>query len=117
MQVLISSSLPSLDFIINWASAKNGRAMEIKSKSLPSTFSAVAGLLMRLVATNGTVKSPPAALRKAAVGKAKAPRGTAVAIVGTRASCYIGTYNDNDGRETPTAHSTILNRGESYQVT
>src|SRR5512137_43933 len=84
MQVLISSARPAAAFLTSSGSARNGRAIETMSASpSASTFSATSGELMRFVVHTG-IPTSPFSLR---VTQVKAPRGTEVAMVGTRASC------------------------------
>lgn len=59
MQVLISSTLPSIAFLTKCGSAKNGLAMLIMSAApLASTLSATAGMLIRFVVHRGIPISP-----------------------------------------------------------
>ena len=84
MQVLISSARPAAALLTSSGSARKGRAIETMSASpSASTFSATSGVLMRFVVQTGMPTSP-FSLR---VTQVKAPRGTEVAMVGTRASC------------------------------
>ena len=84
MQILISSGFPFRAFATKASSARNGRAIEIKS-ARPSAkiASATAGVLIRLEAATGIATA--ALIRSDA--ETKAARGTACAMVGTRASC------------------------------
>ena len=87
IQVLISSSLLSRDFCNRYGSAKNGRAiLTMSAECDDKILSAVVGWLIRFVATNGIVTT--FASFNALVVNANAPRGTDVAMVGTRASCH-----------------------------
>ena len=84
IQVLIRSGVPAAALLTNSGSAKNGRAIEIRSASpLAKTLSATSGVLIRLEVITGTVKC----LRMVWVTQVKAARGTLVAMVGIRASC------------------------------
>ncbi len=84
MHVLIDSGAPSAALATKSGSARKGRAIETMSE-YPSAriCSATSGVLIRLVATRGTDTAPLSRF----VTPAQAPRGTWVAIVGTRASC------------------------------
>ena len=84
MHVLMRSASPALALLKKKGSARKGRAIETRSAwPPPRMVSAISGVLMRLVATSGTVTEP----RSFCVTHAKPPRGTDVAIVGMRASC------------------------------
>ena len=82
--MLISSTRLVAALLTHSASARNGRAIWIKS-ALPSSsrLSAVSGILIRLEAITGTLTRS----RTYAVTSANAARGTEVTIVGMRASC------------------------------
>jgi hypothetical protein len=84
MQVLIASARPEAALATQRGSASSGRAIDTMSACPAARIaSATSGMLMRLVATRGSDTSG----RSRAVTPAKAPRGTEVAMVGTRASC------------------------------
>ena len=84
MHVFISSAFSAAALFTHSGSAKKGLAMEIISAS-PSarTFSAVSGILILFVVTNGILISAFIFL----VTQVNAALGTEVAIVGTRDSC------------------------------
>ena len=84
MHVLISSARPCSAFFGNSGSARKGRAIEIIS-ACPSVriFSATSGVLILLVVINGMDSLPINRF----VTQLNPPRGTIVAMVGTRASC------------------------------
>ena len=89
MQVLMSAARPSRALATKCESASSGRAMlTMSAQPSASTCSATSGVLMRLLVISGM---PMSAVRSSSriffVTQAKAPRGTLVAIVGTRASC------------------------------
>ena len=84
MQVLIAWARPVRAFSGHCGSASSGRASETMSAwPAASMSSATCGMLIRLTATSG---SDTCGFRRAVI-PAKAPRGTEVAMVGTRASC------------------------------
>ena len=89
MQVLISLLRPCAALLTNSGSARKGRAMlTMSAQPLLSTCSATSGMFRRLLVMSGIVR--PAACRSSRsflVTQVKAPRGTEVAMVGTRASC------------------------------
>ncbi len=84
MHVLISSARPPAALTTQSGSASSGRAIDTRS-ALPSatTCSARSGIVIRFEVTTGIESSG----RSCAVTRVKAPRGTEVTIVGTRASC------------------------------
>src|SRR3546814_11826225 len=89
----LHDALPILVVSVPWAlralathpgSASSGRAIDTMSAPPEARMrSATSGMLMRLVATNGSATCG----RSFAVTPANAPRGTDVVMVGTRASC------------------------------
>ena len=84
MQVLIERARPARALFGHCGSASSGRASDTMSAWPAARIaSATSGMLIRLTATSGT---PTCGFRRA-VMPAKAPRGTEVAMVGTRASC------------------------------
>mmetsp|Transcript_2900 Transcript_2900/g.8763 ORF Transcript_2900/g.8763 Transcript_2900/m.8763 type:complete len:272 (-) Transcript_2900:634-1449(-) len=88
MQVFVASSWPRKALATRSGSAKKGRAIETRSDaSFRKSSSQTLTSLMRFVAQRATSKSGPSRRLSSAVVKAKAARGTHVAIVGTRASC------------------------------
>ena len=110
MQVLISSARPAAALLTSSGSARNGRAIETMSASpSASTFSATSGELMRFVVQTG-IPTSPFSLR---VTQVKAPRGTEVAMVGTRASCQPMPVLR---MSTPAASSARASRTTSSQV-
>ena len=57
IQVLIRSGVPAAALLTNSGSAKNGRAIEMRSASpLAKTFSATSGVFIRLEVMTGTVR-------------------------------------------------------------
>ena len=84
MQVLIKSLRPCMAFRTKCGSAKKGLAiLTISDSPAASIPSATSGMLMRFVVHRGMPTEPLSFL----VTQVNAPRGTIVAIVGTRASC------------------------------
>src|SRR5690606_41286834 len=84
MQVLIDWALPACAFATHQGSASSGRAIDTMSAPPEARMrSATSGMLMRLVATNGSATCG----RSFAVTPANAPRGTDRVVVGPRASC------------------------------
>ena len=85
----MSCGRPARALATKKGSASSGRARLTRS-ALPcaSRPSATSGVLMRLLVTSGICKPWARSVSRIfCVTQAKAPRGTLVAIVGTRASC------------------------------